>query len=290
LSGTLTLTGTAQTGTDDAATRGWVQDQIALGQLSRGTWNPLTNTPSINAGDTVNGAFWTATVTGVINAGVPGIGGQNVSAGDRITWNLGLGAWEVVPSGGMTQGEADLRYLRMDASNTMTAAGFIVFPAAYVPSTDDHVATRGSVATQITNAFTTAGWTNPTGGVAWGRTAAGGWDEVLPLAGGALTGGLTGTTLTLSGALTGTSATLTTPLGLGSGGTGANSAVGALDALSGAAAGSAGALTRAAANTWGLTAVLTAVSVDTATPPSLTGNGTSGNPLVVGTIDGGTYT
>ena len=126
--GTLTLNPTSQTGANDAAARSWVQNEIAAGQLFIGGWDVSTNTPDLlveAAGPPLQGAYWQVTVSGTVPAGLPGniAPGTTLNVGDQVRWNNNLlpaAGFERFPAGGMTQGEADLRYLQLVAGGTVT--------------------------------------------------------------------------------------------------------------------------------------------------------------------------
>jgi len=280
--GALILNPALQTTVNHAATRQYVDDQIAAGQLFRGLWNPVTNTPDISAGGTVHGEYWTASASGVINVAVPVIGGQSVSTGDNIIWIAPPGEWEILGAGGMTQAEADARFLQL-AGGTLTGnliGTTATFGGAVTMTTPLAVTSGGTGVTTGAAALDGfSGATNPdagalvrsaagawsigtafpeaptTAGVIYGRSGENtNWAPVLPITGGTLTGALSGTTLTLTGALTGASMTLTTALPVASGGTGAPTEDLALDSLSGATNPDAGVLMRAAGGTWAVSA------------------------------------
>ncbi|PWT77504.1 MAG: hypothetical protein C5B60_02400 [Chloroflexi bacterium] len=200
--GQVTLTG-AQTGVNDAATRQYVMDQVASMQLFMDTWDASTNTPNLAtaaAGPPANGAYWIvstgATAPVVTGHAIPGLT-TAVNPGDMIMWRgAPTNAFERISGGGMTQAEADLRYLQLVAGGTVS--GVLQLTATITgASPTDQAATLGYVDGLVA--------------------------DYAPLAGAAFTGGVTGTTLGLSGALTGTSAafsagaTIATTLGVTAG-------------------------------------------------------------------------
>lgn len=113
-------------GTDAAAaaSKAYVDTAIANAGLYQGTWQVATNVPDLITAAPLNGYTWIAeTVDPMVPetapAGIPGIGGDLISNNDLVIWNTALAIYEHVAAGGMTQPEADARYLQL-AGGVMT--------------------------------------------------------------------------------------------------------------------------------------------------------------------------
>lgn len=120
MQGTLTLAGPPQN-MNDAATKSYVDQYAGVGYL--GTWQVAPNNPNITAGATTAGVYYfavtaNATVPETAAPGIPGIGGQSISNGDRIIWNTVLEVWQRIPVG-TDFGQFDARYVALTGS-TMT--------------------------------------------------------------------------------------------------------------------------------------------------------------------------
>jgi hypothetical protein len=114
---------------DEAVGRQWVLDQIAAAlatyQLYQGTWQVAANTPDIGADpNKVNGASWRAAtadpaVPETCPPGMPPISGRPIANGDLVVWSQAQQTWGLFHNAGMTQAEADAKYLQL-AGGTLT--------------------------------------------------------------------------------------------------------------------------------------------------------------------------
>lgn len=105
-----------------AATQQYVHDLVnemmATGSTYQGIWNVATNVPDIVATAKQNGFSWRCkTVDPLVPetppAGVPGLSGLTLADGDLIIWSATNSVFDHFPVSGMTQPEADLRYLKL---------------------------------------------------------------------------------------------------------------------------------------------------------------------------------
>lgn len=159
ISGNQTLTGPLMsTGTPGASDGSWlvnkdyVDQAIISGQQRLGAYDAFTNTPPLNPPTPTpsNGQYREVNVAGTAptSPAIPGIlGGTQLNPGSRLVWNTTLPGFELIPGGGITQGDADLRYVML-AGSTMAAGASITFPVGYTPTTNQ-VVTLGNVTTQL---------------------------------------------------------------------------------------------------------------------------------------------
>jgi hypothetical protein len=143
---------TAPTSGAHLANKDYVDQQVAALQLFLGAWDADQNEPDITTATPTNGAYFIVSVGGTVPAGVPGIATEEVRPGDMIVWNGTTNEWEIISGAGMTQAEADARYVQL-AGSTMTGA--LILHAH--PGTSDPVlqaATKGYVDTAVTNMMT----------------------------------------------------------------------------------------------------------------------------------------
>ena len=128
MTGPLLLPPGAPTLPAEATNKDYVDTAIANSQLNQGTWQVAANNPDLVAAipTNLNGYTWTAqTVDPLVGelapAGVTGIAGLTINAGDTIRWNSGLNAYEQIQGAGLTQAVADGRYVNT-AGDTLTGA------------------------------------------------------------------------------------------------------------------------------------------------------------------------
>lgn len=140
------------------ANKEYVDQAVASGQLYQGTYDASSNTPDLslpaNQPD-VHGGFFIVSVAGTIPATVPGFAvATPVNIGDHIIWNDTLGEFSVIPAGGMSQGDADLRYLQL-AGGTMATNAVITMGTGYTPTANtQQVATMNALASAISGIMT----------------------------------------------------------------------------------------------------------------------------------------
>lgn len=115
-------------GDDDATPKKYVDDAIAATALYQGTWVVATNTPDLTQTALQhNGWAWVAITTDphtleATTVALPGVPiGTMVGNGDRIVWSTGDAAFALIRSPGLTQTEADARFVQL-AGSTMTGA------------------------------------------------------------------------------------------------------------------------------------------------------------------------
>lgn len=140
-------------------TKQYVDDTVAAGQMLQGNWDVPGNDPDLSAVSPSNGFYWIVSVAGTSPAFLsPGITtGTMLNIGDHIRWNGTSSEWERTPAGGMTQAEADARYLQLAGgtmANTPTPA-VITMGAGYTPTAStQQVATMNALAAATTGMLT----------------------------------------------------------------------------------------------------------------------------------------
>lgn len=126
---------------DEAATKPWVDQQIAAGSLWQGTWDAATNVPDLtNVNLQNNGFTWSVTLADptapyVIPAtpAIPGLSGVTVYNGDHVIWSTAASAFEIVHGSSLSLAEAQDMFVDK-TGDTMT--GPLVLsadPAAAAP-------------------------------------------------------------------------------------------------------------------------------------------------------------
>lgn len=123
LTGPITTTATTPAA-NDLVNKSYVDQAVAAGGAFQSGWNPTTNTPNVIAATKANGYFWIAEA-GQVPGGtnIPGIpDGTMFNDGDQIIWQAGTGTFLKIPAGGITQSDADNRYLRL-IGGTLEAPG-----------------------------------------------------------------------------------------------------------------------------------------------------------------------
>lgn len=162
LTGDYTTNQTTFTNTS-LVTKQYVDDAVASGQMFIGVYDAATNDPDLHTATgtfpTVNGSYYLVNVGGTTTALIPGIPiGTTLNPGDSLIWNATLSEFEIVPGGGMTQGQADARFLQLAGgtmNNTPTPA-VITMGAGYTPTANSQqVATMNALASATANFITT---------------------------------------------------------------------------------------------------------------------------------------
>jgi hypothetical protein len=192
--------------------------------IQAGTNPPALTLPTTGSNSTFVGAFATATVDGLTNATAIGYSAQVGESNALVLGGTGGNAVKV----GI--GTATPAYT-LDVQGTGNFTGPVTFAAGQTfpgtgtvtsVSAGSGILVGGTAANPVVSADTSVLATNASvtsavsGGVTTAETYAN--NKFLALAGGTLTGGLTGTTATFSGPLTLTSGNLTLPDTAGSGG------------------------------------------------------------------------
>lgn len=141
------------------ANKEYVDQTVAAGQLYQGTYDASTNTPDLSATANqpdVNGGFFIVSVAGTIPITVPGFSVPTpVNVGDHIIWNDSTNTFSVVAAGGMSQADADLRYLQL-AGGTMATNAVITMGSGYIPTANtQQVATMNALASAVSGIMTT---------------------------------------------------------------------------------------------------------------------------------------
>lgn len=134
-SGMITLPSTTPTALQ-AVTKDYVDTAVAGSQRYLGIYNAVTNTPDLtNVANhpTVNGAYFIISPGGTITAAIPGLTPPvAVNNGDQLVWDNTASEFSIIAAGGMTQAQADLRYLQL-TGGTLTS-GTITMPTGYTPT------------------------------------------------------------------------------------------------------------------------------------------------------------
>lgn len=198
ITGAINWTGPVTADTN-LATKSYVDTAVSAASQFQGTWDVVNNVPDLTQVTPLNGQYWIASSTGTAPAGVPGIGGRTVSSGDTVIWQTSTNGFQVISAGGITQPEADARYVQL-AGSTMTGPLTLAGDASQnlqpvtLQQTNAVLATKLNLSGGTLTGFLTlnADPTNPlqaaTAGYVDSRVASAAF---LPLSGGALSGNLT---------------------------------------------------------------------------------------------------
>jgi hypothetical protein len=144
MTGVLTLSGDPTT-LLEAATKQYVDTAISTYSVFRGNWQVAANVPDISGGGTQNAENYLCETANpstpeVAPAGIPGIGGQTISDGDRITWVAASAVWSLTRSSALTKSEGDALYVDV-VGDTMTGLLTLSGP----PTAALHAATKAYV-------------------------------------------------------------------------------------------------------------------------------------------------
>jgi hypothetical protein len=148
----------APTLADHLANKAYVDRLLADATRYQGTWRVQANVPNLNppTPDPVMGDRYVCLTDGAPGgsenapAGMPGIGGQPLVAGDAIIWSAPLAKWEVIHATGLSKAEGDDLYLSLgggDLTGPVTTTDDITMTGGLLtlanePTDPMHAATR----------------------------------------------------------------------------------------------------------------------------------------------------
>jgi len=180
---------------DEAANKAYVDQQITLVRTYLGIWVVASNTPALGSQVPLNNGdyFFAETATpGVemtVPVGVPDIAGQQINSGDIVIYN-GTN-WEILRSAGITQADADARYVRTAGSGTTPMTGLLLLsgpaqsannPVTYQQMSDAISTLQGGISIQAYLQTSGGTMTGPLVLAGYADTAANGGMQAVPYA------------------------------------------------------------------------------------------------------------
>jgi hypothetical protein len=111
---------------DEVTNKQYVDESIASSMLYQGVWHVAANTPDLTPAvmNPLNGWSWISEtvnpdVPEIAPAGLPGIGGLSIDSGDRVLWDAGSAAYDLVKGSSLSITEARSLFVEV-AGDTMT--------------------------------------------------------------------------------------------------------------------------------------------------------------------------
>jgi hypothetical protein len=125
---------------DELTNKQYVDESIASSMLYQGVWHVAANTPDLTPAvmNPLNGWSWISEtvnpdVPEIAPAGLPGIGGLSIDSGDRVLWDAGSAAYDLVKGSSLSITEARSLFVevagdQMSGDLRFTGNAQILFP------------------------------------------------------------------------------------------------------------------------------------------------------------------